>query len=62
VYEQIGSEPVHPEFLGRQCGIPLSGLFGLLWELECRGLIRPCTPGTYIRVPRTAAGRDAKEK
>ena len=50
VYERIRSEPVHQDILAEKTGIPLTELFGILWELEQRGLIRNCQPGSYIRI------------
>ena len=50
VYERIRSEPVHQDLLAEKTGIPLTELFGILWELEQRGLIRNCRQGSYIRI------------
>ena len=48
---EIGTEPVHPDRIASATGIRITEIYRILWDLECRNLIRSCSHGMVIRKP-----------
>lgn len=49
VWEETGGEPVHPDRLAEKTGLRMTEIYGILWELEQRNLIRYCQGNMVIR-------------